>query len=176
MELEYMSSSCARASEYNLSQRGVLSYEDQTRMLLPGFQHQGVISLLVSRHGVRRAERQTGPRGRTYLHLRKSSCPSAGGLICNSISHNVISLAFTHLADTDNQARCIMKYRTHRRPSDLSHLAFSPSLTQDGKGMTFILRGSRCIAFCVLAEKEDARAFWRYRSQEQVLSLCFACG
>lgn len=87
------------------------------------------------------ALRQTGPRGRTYLHLRKSSRPCAGGLICNSISHNVISLAFTHLADADNQARRIMKYRTHRRPSDLSHLAFSPSLTRthDRKWMTFLL-------------------------------------
>lgn len=146
-------------------------------MSLPWLQQQGGLSLLVSRHGIRRAERQTGPQRRTYLHLRKSSCPSAGGLICNSISHNVISLAFTHLADTDNQARCILKYWTQRRPSDLSHLAFSPSLTHDRKGMTFILRGSSCIAFCVHAEKGDARAFWRYRSRkEPVLPLCFACG
>lgn len=109
------------------------------------------LSLLDSRQGIRLAERRTGPRGCTYLHLRKSSSPSAGGLICNSISHNVISLAFTHLADTDDQARCIMKYRTRRRPSDLSHLAFSPSpaCTHDRKLMAFILRGSRCIAFCV---------------------------
>ena len=57
--------------------------------------------------------RQTGRQTErlTYLHLRKSSHPSADGLICNSISHNVISLAFTHLADKGNQARCLMKYR-----------------------------------------------------------------
>lgn len=53
----------------------------------------------------RRAER------RTYLHLRKSFHPSADELICNSISHNVISLAFTHLADKGKQARRPMKYR-----------------------------------------------------------------
>lgn len=84
----------------------------------------------------RRADGGAGEAG-SEAHVSPSPeiLPSLRRLICNSISHNVISLAFTHLADKGNQARCLMKYCL-RLIQDLNVLS-SDFRTRDRKGTSF---------------------------------------
>ena len=106
-------------------------------------------SFLASWRPWSQTDRQTGGEAEGLTsHLRKPSTPpplhrSTQQLICNSISHNVISLAFTHLADKGKQACCLMKYspkeQTHTQTHTHTHTHTRPI---NRKWMSFI---TRCI-------------------------------